>query len=106
MVRKKQEETCIKIKIKEALLRHPKVVWAHVTTTGLLRRGGRWITVGKKSMPDIVGQLKTGQLLGIEVKRPGEEPEEGQFKFIDMIIDNGGVAGWARSVEEAMEVLE
>lgn len=103
---KKQEETGIKAAIAAALSKHPKVAWAHVTTTGLLQRGGRWIRVGKKSMPDIIGQLKTGQLLGVEVKRPGNKPEEGQHEFISMIIANGGVAGWARSVDEALEVLE
>lgn len=99
-------ESDIQSAIMSMLLWHPKVAWAFVTTTGVVNRRGSYITVGVKGMPDILGQLKTGQLFGIEVKKPKEKPSDDQYKFINMIVTNGGVAGWATSIEEAMAVLK
>ena len=86
---------------------HHKVAWCHVTTSG--RIGSKKYSLGKKGLPDIVGQLKKawgGVSLGLEIKRPGERPTQAQEAFLEVIRSNGGLAGWCDSVEGAMEILK
>ena len=100
------EESEIQNKIMSILSEHPKVVWSIVTTTGKIKgRGGHWITLGYPGMADIVGQLRTGQVFAIEVKRPGQKPSKLQQEFIDVMNRFGGVAGWADSVDSALNII-
>ena len=48
-----------------------------------------------------------GRMLAIEVKsfRPGSRPSEKQLRFIHLVRQFGGIAGVARSVQEALELL-
>lgn len=100
------KEQDIQTAIMKMLLHHPRVAWCYVTTSGKVKgRGGHWMTLGVPGLPDIMGQLRTGHLFGIECKQPGNKPTEDQERFIDMIRQNGGLAGVATSVDEALEVL-
>jgi hypothetical protein len=54
--------------------------------------------------PEMVG-LNVAIFTGIEVKRPNKKPTEGQQKKINLIRSRGGLAGCARSVEEAQEII-
>jgi hypothetical protein len=58
-----------------------------------------------RGVSDIIGCLKDGRFLAIEVKRPGGRPTPEQTQFIDMINQNGGLAFVAHSVEEVQEQL-
>jgi len=54
---------------------------------------------------DLVGWTKDGRMLAIEVKtRTGRVTEE-QETFLMSVRDAGGIAGVARSVEEALRLL-
>lgn len=109
-------ETDLQSNIVQALGRLPQVAWVMVVTTGKYRmKGGSFVTTGyyhdtadmqsKTGMSDIIGQLKTGQFLAIEVKLPGETPSDEQYYFIDMVEKNGGVSGWVTSVDEALGIV-
>ncbi len=101
------EEADIQNDIMSMLSEHPKVAWSFVTTTGKIKgRGGHWITLGYPGMADIIGQLRTGQALAIEVKAPGKKPTSLQQDFIDTVNRFDGVAGWADSVESALNILD
>jgi hypothetical protein len=52
---------------------------------------------------DIAGFLPDGKYFTIEIKVPGEEPNKGQQNTIDMIVNRGGVAFWADSVDMMVE---
>jgi hypothetical protein len=56
---------------------------------------------------DLIGITRQeGRFLSIEVKLPGREPTRQQRRWRAMVIEMGGVAGVAHSVEEAVEIAE
>ena len=100
-------ESELQRQVKAMLDKHPKIAWSFITTSG--RIGSKKYALGKKGLPDIVGQLKKawgGVSLGLEIKRPGERPTQAQEAFLEVIRSNGGLAGWCDSVEGAMEILK
>lgn len=102
------KESEVQKKIMNMLTTHPKVAWAYVTSSGYVKgvNGGRMFKVGVPGMSDIMGQLKDGRLFAIEVKAPGNKPTELQQQFIADVNKYGGQAGWADSVETAINILE
>ena len=101
------QESDIQSDIMTLLATHPKVAWAHVTTSGKVKgRGGHWMTLGYEGMADIIGQLRDGRLLAIEVKRPGEVPTDIQAEFMSLVNNNRGLAGWCDSVDGAVDLLK
>lgn len=62
--------------------------------------GWRTVTV----TPDMVGQ-RIAVFLSIEVKSPSGAVKPSQENWCDAVRDAGGLAGVARSVEEAEEIL-
>jgi hypothetical protein len=63
-------------------------------------------------VPDIIGILPGGKILGIEVKRPGWAPRvdnkrwKKQQAFIQRINDCGGVAFVATGIEDVIKGLQ
>jgi len=105
------EESKLQREILEQLDKFPFVVWAYITTSGLVKgwKGGaiRIKPIGKDDiLLDILGQLKDGRLFSIEVKTPGNEPTKEQQAMIDKINGNLGVAGWADNVKDALWIVE
>ena len=56
-----------------------------------------------KGVSDILGILKDGRLLAIEVKAKYGKPSPEQTLFIEKIKKNGGIAFIARSIQEVSE---
>lgn len=54
---------------------------------------------------DIIGITPNGQFLAVEVKSKTGRLTEEQQRFIDAVRRKGGIAGVARSVEEALQLL-
>ena len=102
------KEADIQSEIMIALGAHPLVAWAYVTTTGTFKglKGGAKYKIGIPGMPDIMGQMRDGRVLGIEVKKPGEKPTKVQSEFLWMIAKNKGVSGWCDSVEGALNIVK
>jgi len=95
-----------------ALLRHhPKVAshWRQNSGTFAERnRDGstRYIRANTaRGMSDIMGVLKDGRTLAIEVKSRTGRMRPGQEEFLQTIRSAGGVAGVCRSVEDAQRLL-
>src|SRR5687768_8866491 len=59
-----------------------------------------------KGVSDIIGVMKGGRLIAVEVKRPGGKSSFEQQTFIDSINENGGLAFVAHSVDEVQEKLK
>ena len=70
--------------------------------TGATKIGDRYIRFGKKGISDILGILRDGRFLAIEVKREGKKPSPEQQEFIDDINKNNGMAFVATSLEDVM----
>lgn len=108
--RPEPSEAAVLDAIKRALKIHPKVAWyermnsgAHVAGEGKDRR---FVRYGFKGCPDIIGQLRDGRGLYIEVKKPSGRVSEDQDAFLERAAKHGGVAFVARSVSDVFERLD
>jgi len=94
-----------------AVRAHPGVAWAVRMNTGMATfgatsdggDGGRTVRFAYQGCADILGQMKDGRLLAIEVKRPGEHPTPAQAANLHTVRQNNGVALCARSSGEAID---
>lgn len=71
-----------------------------------MTRDGRWVTAGLcRGSSDIIG-LVDGRFVAIEVKSKIGRVSSDQQRFIDIVIESGGIAGVARSIDEAVAIVE
>ncbi len=64
--------------------------------------------IGMKSItitPDMVGK-KIAAFVAIEVKTPNGKPTPEQLHFVNRVKELGGLAGIARSVEDALAIVD
>ena len=67
---------------------------------------GRWFDTGlPKGHPDLYGFRSDGQIFYIEVKNEKGRVRPAQEKFIEVVKQRGALAGVARSLEEALEIV-
>jgi hypothetical protein len=108
---KEPSEAQIQRAIMAMLWHHPKVAshWRQNSGTFAERnRDGstRYIRANTaRGMSDIMGVLKDGRTLAIEVKSRTGRMRPGQEEFLQTIRQAGGVAGVCRSVEDAQRLL-
>jgi hypothetical protein len=94
------------------LHRHPRVAQAWRQNSGTFQernRDGstRYIRANTaRGMSDIMGVLRDGRTLAIEVKSRTGRMRPGQEEFLQTIRQAGGVAGVCRSVDDAVRLLE
>jgi len=74
-----------------------------VTGQGRFRR---MVTIGKAGLPDIIGLLKNGQFLGIEVKREGGKLTDLQRETIEELKKNGAKCFVAYSITDVQRELK
>lgn len=97
--------------IMSLLKRHPRVAqcWRQNSGTFAERnRDGstRYIRANtQRGMSDIMGVLRDGRTLAIEVKSRTGRMRPGQEEFLATIRQAGGVAGVCRSVDDAVKLL-
>jgi len=106
---KPQERDVLKA-IMELLHKHPKVgkVWRQNSGTFTKQYGSKthYIRANTaKGMSDIMGILKDGRTLAIEVKSPTGKLQPHQREFLLTIYKAGGLAFVARSVDDVIEKL-
>jgi len=90
---------------------HHRVAWVERlnSAAGRLARddgtAGQWMRFAWRGAPDLVGMLKGGTLLCVEVKRPSGKLRPDQELFLATVRNQGGVAFVARSVDDVKEHL-
>lgn len=113
------QETIIQRKIMIALSNAGCTVFRNETAGAyvgkVLHKSGDQVTLGSahmmqfglcKGSSDIVGiHHGTGRFIAIEVKTKTGRPTKEQLVFIDAIKSAGGIAGVARCVDDALELL-
>ena len=103
-------ESQIQKSILQLLNSHPSVAWAHRMNTGAAKYKGKnkdyFVKFAFKGCSDIIGQMKTGHFLAIEVKREGGKATREQKVFIDNVKENGGLSCIAYSVDDVLSALE
>ena len=95
----------------QLLYRHPRVAKVWRQNSGTFQERNRDGTVRyirantARGMSDIMGVLRDGRTLAIEVKSRTGRMRPGQEEFLASIRAAGGVAGVCRSVEDAVALL-
>lgn len=59
-----------------------------------------------KGSSDLIGIGPGGRFLAMEVKKPGGSFQRGQREYLEAVRYVGGIGAVARSVEEALQVIE
>lgn len=85
---------------------HIKVAWVARMNTGAMEVEGRYVKFAFRGCSDIIGQMKDGRFLAVEVKRPGKLPTAHQETFLRMVSTNGGLAFWADDVFDVEDHLK
>lgn len=75
-------------------------------TMGVYMGDGKFRKAPATGVSDILGILKNGRFLAIEVKRPGGKATPEQLEFIENINSNGGLAFVADNLDKVIEILE
>ena len=89
----------------KALRAHPAVAWCERMNSGAARIGSRFVRFGFKGCPDVLGQLRDGCLLGVEVKAKTGRLRPEQTIFLERIRGAGGVAFVARDLRDVLREL-
>ena len=85
---------------------HKDVAWVARMNTGAMEVQGRYVKFAFKGCSDIIGQMRDGRFLAVEVKRPGKIPSANQDSFLRMVNQHGGLAFWADDVFTVEEKLK
>lgn len=83
------------------------VAWvARINSGGAENAQGQYVAFHDiRGCSDIIGQMRTGQFLAIEVKRPGQRPTPKQQAFLELVAAFGGCSGWCTSAEGAARIV-
>ena len=98
-------EAAALVEVLKALNTHPAVAWCERMNSGAARMGSRFVRFGFKGCPDVLGQLKDGRLLGVEVKAKTGRLRPEQAIFLERIRGAGGVAFVARNCRDVLREL-
>ncbi|MBY0578448.1 MAG: VRR-NUC domain-containing protein [Burkholderiales bacterium] len=98
-------EAAILAAVLAALRNHPRVAWIERMNSGAIKTDDRFIRYGFRGCSDIIGQLKGGRILAVEVKAPGGRLTPEQCDFLDLVTRHGGLAFVARSADDVLRTL-
>ena len=98
-------EAAALVEVLKALNTHPAVAWCERMNSGGARIGARFVRFGFKGCPDVLGQLRDGRLLGVEVKAQAGRLRPEQAFFLERIRGAGGVAFVARDLRDVLREL-
>ena len=98
-------EAAALLEVLKALNTHPAVAWCERMNSGAARIGARFVRFGFKGCPDVLGQLRDGRLLGVEVKAKTGRLRPEQTIFLERIRGAGGVAFVARDLRDVLREL-
>ncbi|MDO9012287.1 MAG: hypothetical protein Q7U78_10860 [Gallionella sp.] len=90
----------------KALTAHPAVAWCERMNSGAAKIGNRFVRFGWPGCPDVLGQLKDGRLIGVEVKAAKGKLRPEQTIFLERIRCAGGVAFMARDCRDVFCELD
>ena len=83
-----------------------RVRWVQRMNSGAIPvEGGRFVRFGFPGCPDILGQMRDGRTLWIEVKRPQGRPTAAQAAFLELVASPHTVVGVARSLDDLERIL-
>lgn len=99
-------EAAILVEVLKTLRAHPMIAWCERMNSGAARIGKRFVRFGFRGCPDVLGQLKDGRLLGVEVKAAKGKLRPEQAVFLERIRAAGGLAFVARDCCDVLRELD
>lgn len=112
------KETVIQTKIMLALSESGCIVWRNAASGAyagrVIHKSARQVTLENATYmkfgltvgaSDIIGIAPDGRFLAVEVKTDTGRPTKEQLNFIAAVNRAGGIAGIARSVEDAINLI-
>jgi hypothetical protein len=103
----RHEEQGVLNAVLKVLSYHPNVAWcARFNTGGFKDARGQFVRFGFAGCSDILGQMVDGRFLALEVKAAKGRLTDDQEFFIAKVRANGGVSGVARSIADALKIVE
>jgi hypothetical protein len=99
-------EAAALVEVLKALRAHPLVAWCERMNSGAARIGARFVRFGFTGCPDVLGQLRDGRLLGVEVKAKAGRLRPEQAIFLERIRGAGGVGFVARDCRDVFNHLD
>ena len=66
---------------------------------------GNRVRVGFKGLSDLIGYRPDGKFFALEVKTPAGRASKEQYEFIENCWRGGAIAGFVRSVNDALRVV-
>ena len=93
------------VEVLKALRTHPGVAWVERMNSGAAKIGSRFVKFGFPGCPDVLGQLRDGRLLAVEVKAPAGRLSPDQEIVLDRIRSAGGAAFVARDLRDVRLAL-
>lgn len=98
------KETALQNNIRVALCEAGCIV--HRCNTGIFyTKDGRTVKIGEKGHSDLYGHRPDGRAFYLEIKTPAGQASQEQIDFIEAMYRSGAVAGFARTVEGALQVV-
>jgi hypothetical protein len=98
-------EAAALMEVLKVLRHHPAVAWVERQNTGAAKVGERFIRFGWRGCSDVIGMLKDGRLLAVEVKAPSGKLRDEQAEFLSLVRRFGGVAFVARDAANVIAEL-
>ena len=99
-------EAAALLEVLKTLRAHPMVAWCERMNSGAAKIGERFVRFGWRGCPDVLGQMKDGRLLGVEVKAERGRLRPEQKIFLERIRASGGVAFMANDCRDVLRALE
>ena len=98
-------EAAALLEVLKVLRHHNAVAWCERQNTGAAKVGKRFIRFGWRGCSDLIGMLKDGRLLAVEVKAPSGKLRAEQAEFLSLVRRFGGVAFVARNAANVFSEL-
>lgn len=99
-------EAAALVEVLRTLRGHAMVAWCERMNSGAANIGGRFVRFGWTGCPDVLGQLRDGRLLGVEVKAASGRLRSEQAIFLERVRAAGGVAFMARDCRDVLRELQ
>lgn len=104
---KRNPEAAVQRAILEYLQYHPAVAKVWRNNAGKIKtESGGLVNMSPAGTSDIIGFLKDGRFLAVEVKAGKNQPTDLQQEFIDSVNAAGGIGFVAWSVDDCEKGLE
>lgn len=101
---KHKEETDIQNTIRVALCQRGCKIF-RCTVGNFFTKYGQEIKIGETGHSDLYGARADGKAIFLEVKTPIGSASKEQKKFIEIMKKQNTLAGFARSVEDALKIV-